>query len=85
MLRITTANAQDSTLLVKLEGKLFEPWIAEVERVIQVPAEKVTLDLSSLSFADTAGVQLLAELIRRGATLQRASGFIMALLHVEQR
>jgi ABC-type transporter Mla MlaB component len=84
MLRITTTNAQDSMLLLKLEGKLFEPWIDELQRSIQVPAAMVTLDLSSLSFADAAGVQFLAELIRHGATLQGTSGFISALLHVEQ-
>jgi anti-anti-sigma regulatory factor len=83
MLRITT-TATGSTTLLKLEGKLFEPWIDELQRSIQVSPDRLALDLSSLSYADAAGVHALADLIRNGATLQGTSGFISALLHVEQ-
>ena len=84
MLRITTTVAEGSTTVLKLEGKLFEPWIGELQRSIQVSPDKLTLDLSSLSYADAAGIQVLADLIRNGAAVQGTSGFISALLHVEQ-
>jgi hypothetical protein len=84
MLRITTHETADSTVLLRLEGKLFEPWIDELQRSIKVPLKNVRLDLSSLTFADVAGTQALAELIRGGAALGAASGFISALLHMEQ-
>jgi ABC-type transporter Mla MlaB component len=70
--------------VLKLEGKLLEPWIDELQRSIQVSPDRLTLDLSSLSYADTAGIQLLGELIRNGAKLRGTTGFIAALLNVEK-
>jgi anti-anti-sigma regulatory factor len=84
MLRIMTTPAEDSTTVLKLEGKLFEPWIGELQRSIQVSSDRLMLDLSSLSYADAAGLRVLADLVRNGATLKGTSGFISALLHVEQ-
>jgi anti-anti-sigma regulatory factor len=84
MLRIATTVTGGSTTVLKLEGKLFEAWIDELQRSIQVSPDKLTLDLSSLSYADAAGIQVLADLIRNGAAVQGTSGFISALLHVEQ-
>jgi ABC-type transporter Mla MlaB component len=87
MLRIVTQSADPSGMLLKLEGKLLEPWVEELERSINSSLGRpsgLRLDLSALLFADTAGVQVLSRLIRGGATLVACSGFIAALLHVEQ-
>jgi anti-anti-sigma regulatory factor len=84
MLRITTKANGDSTTTLKLEGKLLEPWIDELRRSIKVSPTHLSLDLSSLSYADAAGVKVLANLIHDGATLQGTTGFIAALLNVEQ-
>ncbi len=84
MLRITTHEADDSVVLLKLEGKLFEPWIAELRRSIQVPHKNLRLDLSALTFADVAGTRVLMDLIRSGATVEATSGFISALLQLEK-
>jgi anti-anti-sigma regulatory factor len=83
MLRIAITATGDTTIVLKLEGKLLEPWIDELRRSITVSPEHLTLDLSSLSYADAAGVQVLAALVRKGATLQGPSGFISALLNSE--
>jgi anti-anti-sigma regulatory factor len=83
MLRITNQPIDESTILLKLEGKLLEPWIEEIKDSINGSQKTITLDLSSLTFADIAGTQLLADLIRHGAKLIACSGFIAALLHVE--
>ena len=84
MLRITRQPIDDSTILLKLEGKLLEPWIEELQRSINGFTNTIKLDLSALTFADAAGTQVLAELIRNGATLSACSGYISALMHVEK-
>ena len=83
MLRITKQPIDESTILLKLEGKLLEPWIEEIERSINGSVKTIKLDLSTLTFADLAGTQALADLLRRGAKLTACSGYIAALLHVE--
>jgi anti-anti-sigma regulatory factor len=84
MLRITRLRSNDATTLLKLEGKLLEPWIEELRRSIDDAPNSVKLDLSALTFADAAGAHALADLLRRGVILTACSGFIAALLHVEK-
>jgi anti-anti-sigma regulatory factor len=87
MLRITTQSTDHSAILLKLEGKLLEPWVEELERSINGSLGRpnsLRLDLSALTFADAVGLQALTKLIRGGATLTACSGFIAALLHVEK-
>ena len=84
MLRITRQPIDDSTILLKLEGKLLEPWIEELQRSINGFTKTIKLDLSALTFADAAGMHVLADLIRNGATVSSCSGYISALLHVEK-
>ncbi len=87
MLRITRQSPEDSAILLKLEGKLLEPWIEEVERSINgsLPhPNALKLDLSALTFADNAGAHFLTGLLRQGATLTACSGYVAALLHVEK-
>jgi ABC-type transporter Mla MlaB component len=87
MLRITTQSTDHSAILLKLEGKLLEQWVEELERSINGSLGRpnsLRLDLSALTFADAVGLQALTKLIRGGATLTACSGFIAALLHVEK-
>jgi hypothetical protein len=72
--------------LLKLEGSLLEPWIAEIERLTVDPGNAgnaLQLDLLGLKFADAAGTKFLSELIRRGAKVISCSGYVAAVLHVE--
>jgi hypothetical protein len=88
MLRITAHETDPTTVLLRLEGKLLEPWIGELERCVDgaVAARKsLSLDLSTLTFADAAGTRVLAELIERGIPLAACSGFVAALLHREKQ
>ena len=83
MLKITTQSVASSVPALKMEGKLLEPWIEEMELSVarqQKIGQPLLLDLSGLSFADTAGTQALKRLIQRGAVVVAASGFIAALL-----
>ena len=86
MLRITEV-ADGSGLLLKLEGKLREPWVEELARAARRPLPEghghVRLDLSSVTFADEAGVRLLRELLRQGVEIAATSAFIAALLRLE--
>ena len=84
MLRIIRLRTDDAAIVLKLEGKLLEPWIDELRRSIDLSSSAVHLDLSALTFADAAGVQALADLLRHGVALTACSGFIAALLHVEK-
>ena len=84
MLRITRQPIDDSTILLKLEGNLLEPWIDELHRSINGFSNTIQLDLSALTFADAAGMRVLADLIRNGAMVSSCSGYISALLHVEK-
>jgi hypothetical protein len=88
MLRITLIDGQNSTQIFKLEGKLLEPWVAEVLNVCtssEGGAGRTRLDLSGLTFVDQAGAKLLKELIRGGIAVSACSGFVAELLHLENQ
>jgi ABC-type transporter Mla MlaB component len=86
MLRITRIDGQDSTQTFKLEGKLREPWVAEVLSVCTSgdgQSGRTWLDLSGLTFVDQAGAKLLKDLIHGGIAVSACSGFVAELLHLE--
>jgi hypothetical protein len=86
MLRITgiDLDARDSIRTLKLEGKLLGPWIDELSRACDephTPPSCLRLDLAAVTFIDSAGVNLLDDLVRQGATIVGCSGFIADLLN----
>ena len=86
MLRITTIHDGLQTVL-KLEGKLMEPWIEELcgaWALAEARGKHVGLDLSDVSFMDAAGTQSLRSLVRRGALLTGCSAFVAELLRESQ-
>jgi hypothetical protein len=89
MLRITEGGDGGSGLRLKLEGKLREPWVEELARAARRPRPEgqgpLRLDLSSVTFVDEAGVRLLRELLAEGVEIAANSGFVAALLHLEDR
>jgi len=81
MLRITDSRG-DTKRVVMLEGKLLGAWVDEVRGLfvgIEVDSFP-TLDLSSLSYVDRAGVEMLQELLGRGARIRACSPFVAELL-----
>jgi anti-anti-sigma regulatory factor len=73
MLKITTQN-QSEALLFSLEGKLAGPWVKELEQcwTDAVKARRggpVRVDLSSVTFIDEEGKQLLKKMYRQGSEL----------------
>jgi len=86
MLRIARIDVDDSDLIqtLKLEGKLLGPWVDELIRACeepQTPPSCLRLDLSAVTFIDSAGAKLLDDLIRQGARVVGCSGFIAEMLN----
>ena len=74
MLRISVQQASHSLLFV-LEGRLVGPWVQELriawrQRIDIEPRPQLTVDLCGLTAMDTAGRDLLRELLHHGATLR---------------
>src|SRR5215470_5609902 len=74
MLKITLKNDL-RPVTVKLEGKLSGPWVTELARawgrfIADKPAKTLTVDLSEVTFIDSAGRKLLSSMVDRGAELQ---------------
>lgn len=87
MLRITTVHDQHATPILKLEGKLLEPWIGELDEACRratAGTSTPTLDLTGLSFIDAPGTVALRNLRRRGARLVGCSPLVAELLKEPQ-
>jgi len=83
MLKMTSVRDADGKLILKLDGKLLEPWVLELEHTIgkqQNLNQPLMLDLSGLSFVDQAGLRALKRVLAGNAILIAASGFIATLL-----
>lgn len=83
MLRITIDEGREAVVL-RLEGKLIGPWVEEVElcwrRAFATLGDRsVYIDLSAVSFVDTAGGALLARMQQAGFRLA-GSGCMMGAL-----
>ena len=85
MLMITCKETSGSRRLLKLEGKLREPWLDELRKACNLagtPPSGLYFDLAALTFIDSAGVQWLDSLIRQGATVTACSRFVAEMLNV---
>lgn len=88
MLRVTVVDLSDSTVVLRLEGRLTGYWVEELRRTCAAHAfaahnghtlsaeVQLSLELSEVSFADAAGIALLKELQRGGADLIRPTPFM---------
>ena len=73
MLRVTTkVEEEEGRVTLKLEGKLAGPWVDEFERCWRSTLEKrtkVLVELAGVTFIDSRGKCLLAQIHRQGAKL----------------
>jgi hypothetical protein len=86
MLKITTVHHGSETVL-KLEGKLLEPWIEELCGACaraEVQAGHVSLDLSDIAYVDPGSARILRGLVRRGMSVIACSPFVAELLREPQ-
>lgn len=83
MLRITRSEKKGAAPVIRLEGKLLQPWVEEVSRLFL--AADVTslprLDLSCVTFVDEAGGDLLQQLLQRGVEIEACTPYVAELLH----
>jgi len=80
MLRVTVVESSREAVRLRVEGRIAAGWVEELRRSCEVQAlsegVRLTLDLADVSFVDTAGIELLKELRRRGVTLLNPSPFV---------
>ena len=79
MLRITAMIAAQRTVL-KVEGTLAGPWVAELKSQIDAVSGPVALDLAGVSFMDAAGAELVEKARGQGAEIIAASHFVSLML-----
>ncbi len=80
MLRVHSEAERKGLTVLRLEGSLVGPWIAELLRELEaVPAGALALDLAALIYADKDGERLLRDLAAR-AELRGCSPFLAELL-----
>ena len=79
MLRISPVESGNHHVLLRLEGRVVGPWVAELgmacERILG-EGQALELDLAVVSFLDPAGVSLLANIRSQGFRLVGCSPFI---------
>lgn len=85
MLRITSTRSADSSIRIKLEGKLLEPWVAEVRGMFDDPASTPELDLLGVTYVDAAGADALQALLRQGVRIARCSPYVAEVLGLPRR
>ncbi len=79
-LRITTVSGKNKTT-IRVEGRLTVEGVEDLQKLIQLAAAPVDLDLSGLQWADAEGVRALRSFSAKGAKLAGASPYIRQLLH----
>lgn len=84
MLRISIADRNGQSSLLKLEGQLIGPWVDELRGACEGicrNGHSLTLDLGEVTFADRQGVALLVDLRLRRVHLLSCSPFLQAQLN----
>lgn len=79
MLRIVEENATNSSMTLRLDGRLVSQWVELVRSTCEEAFHndgRLILDLTGLSFADHEGVQLLQQLEQRQVTIINCSPFL---------
>ena len=85
MLRISSDNANDGRVTLRLEGEISGPWVDEASRLCETiiaNGQQLRIDLADVTFADRTGVELLGKLRARQAMLDHCSPFLTAQLQL---
>jgi anti-anti-sigma regulatory factor len=83
VLRITTIETNDAPTVLKLEGKLLEPWVGELDEACRRACKRgaaATIDLAGILFVDTPGRIALLNLQQCGIQLVGCSPLVAELL-----
>jgi hypothetical protein len=86
VLKITQEFRTNGMVAIKLEGEILEPWVGDLRKACSEPdADRLSLDLTAISYVDGAGAQLLREVVSAGAHVAACSSYIRELLRLEHR
>jgi anti-anti-sigma regulatory factor len=84
MLRITKTFEDDSTIAVRLDGKIISATVAELEEACRDycngGGQALFLDFSGVTFIDDEGLGMLKKIKRRGIAMVNGSPFVETLL-----
>ena len=84
MFRTTEAFEDEKTVTLRLDGKLIDAWVSDLEKLcLHYKDEKnktVVLDFSGVNFIDQKGVRLLENIKDEKIKIINCSLFIQALL-----
>jgi ABC-type transporter Mla MlaB component len=74
--------------VLRAEGRIAGPWVDELRAACDVHSScldqvRLCLELEDISFADTAGIALLKDLLNRGVRLLRINAFVAEQLRDE--
>jgi anti-anti-sigma regulatory factor len=79
MLKISQIESGDRLVVLRLEGRITGPWVAEMRKACERFLDErrsLKLDLTDIAFADQNGVTALASLKARGVLLADCSPFL---------
>ena len=83
MLKISEAGKENNSVTLKLEGRVVDEWVGELQKncdPLLGNGSRLALDLAGVSFLDESGVALLASLRSRGTKLLNATPFVIEQL-----
>jgi len=83
MLKITKLEPVRDGSVLKLEGRLVGPWVAQLREVAEAELAQdrpLAFEVSEVSFVDRPGEELLREFVARRVRLEGPSGFVRELL-----
>jgi len=66
-MRVTVEEGNDE-MVIRVEGRLVEPWTAELESAwstLPMGSRRVSLDISGMQFADRTGKQILKDIVKK--------------------
>jgi anti-anti-sigma factor len=79
MLKITPIQSSEGTAVLRVEGRIAGSYVEELRKACDAYASQGTiqlsLELADVSFADSAGIELLKALRNRGVGLTQTTPF----------
>jgi anti-anti-sigma regulatory factor len=79
MLKINEKVSEGGEVVLEVEGRVIGPWVRELDRScadVMTRGATLSVDLSSVSFVDARGIELLGRLGTRGVRLVNCSRFV---------
>ena len=87
MLKISTASADQQSIVLRLEGKLSDGWVGLLQETCahlqRRDGRALVLDVSAVSFASRDGVALLVQLREQGVRCDAWPPFLWELCREE--